>query len=81
MHLMTIEVCSNRQEADARKEILKAGSPGANWQTRIVDNISGVIPFLVTDLAQDPTPQAPVFSPATGAPAAPATILIIWTED
>ena len=81
MHFMTIEVCKNRAEAEARKEIVKAGAPDANWQSRIVDNLSAVMPFLVTDLGQDPEALPPVFTPATGNPPAPASVLIIWTED
>jgi len=81
MKLITIEICRNRQEAEARKEIVKAGAPKANWQSRIVDHVDGITPFLVPDLAADPTPLDPVYSPGVQAPPAPASMLVIWTED
>ena len=76
---MIIEVCNNRAEAEARKDIIKGTDPGANWNSRIIDNIDFVAPYLTPVLGNDPVPLPEIFTPETGAPAAPAAILIIWT--
>ena len=81
MHQLSIEICNSRQEANARKEIIRASNPGVNWMTRIVEDIGFVIPFLVSDIANDPNALPAVFTPATGSPTAPAVVLLIWTED
>lgn len=81
MAQLSIEICNNRQEADARKDIVKATNPGARWMSRIVENIDAVIPFLVPDISVDPTVLPPVFTPSTPKPSAPSVVLLIWTED
>jgi len=81
MAQLSIEICNSRQEADARKDIIKAINPGANWVSRIVENVDAVIPFLVADINRDPRVLPPIFTPDTGKPSAPAVVLLIWTED
>lgn len=81
MHQLSIEICNNRAEAAARKDIVRATNPTANWMTRIVENVDVVVPFLVPDIAADPTALPPLFSPATRKPSSPAVVLMIWTED
>lgn len=80
MRLVSIEICNNRTEANARKDIIKAGNPSANWMSRIIENVDSIVPFLVPDINQDPTPLPSVFKPGNAKPSAPATVLIIWTE-
>ena len=81
MSQLSIEICNDRQEAEARKAIITSSNPSANWKTRIIENINFVMPFLVPDLANDPLPLPPVFSPQTGSPSTPAVVLLIWTEN
>ncbi len=81
MHQLSIEVCNNRLEANARKEIIKSSTPDVNWMTRIIEDIGFVMPSLVPDLANEPHALTPVFTPETGLPSAPAVVLLIWTED
>lgn len=81
MPQLSIEICNNRAEANARKDIIKAANPAAKWMTRIVEKIDVVIPFLVPDIAADPVALDPVFTPNTPKPSAPAVVLLVWTED
>lgn len=81
MPLLSIEICNSRAEASARKEIIRSANPGANWMTRIVENIDAVVPFLVPDIAADPIALPPVFTPDTPKPSSPAVVLLVWTED
>ena len=82
MNQLSIEVCNNREEAEARKEIIRAANPGASWMSRVVENIDVVRTFLVPDIAADPNPvNPPVFTPETLRPNAPAVVLLIWTAD
>ena len=78
---LSIEICNNRQEANARKDIIRAANPGARWMSRIVENIDSVVPFLVPDIGRDPTVLPPVFTPATPRPSSPAVVLLMWAED
>jgi len=82
MKQLSIEICNNRVEAEARKLIVKSANPSANWQSRIIEKVGVVLGYLVPDIAKDPEPQIPpVFSPETRAPAAPCVVLLIWVED
>lgn len=81
MHQLSIEICNSREEAEARKEIIRAINPGANWMSRIIENIDAVIPFLVPDIGADPNVLPPLFTPSTPKPSSPAVVLLIWTED
>jgi hypothetical protein len=81
MHQLSIEICNSREEAQARDEIIRAASPGANWVTRIVENIDAAIPFLVPDIGTDPIVLPPLFTPSTPKLSSPAVVLLVWTED
>ncbi len=81
MSQLSIEICSNVAEANARKNIIQSANPGANWVSRVIENIDFVMPFLVPNLANNPMPLPPVFSPQTGSPSTPAVVLLIWTEN
>jgi len=81
MTQLSIEICNNLAEALARKDIIRSANPAANWVSRIIENVDVVMSFLVTDIAEDPTPQLPpTFSPETPNPRAPCVVLLIWTE-
>lgn len=79
MNQLTIEICNNRVEADARKKILKKLIPGL--KSRIVENIDFVSSFLVPNIENEPDELPDVFTPATGSPSSPAVVLLVWTED
>lgn len=82
MKQLSIEICGNLAEANARKAIVKSANPGANWASRVIENVDVVSSSLVLDISKDPVPQLPpVFSPATPAPKAPCVVLLIWVED
>lgn len=81
MNSLNIYVCSDSNDAEDLKEIIKNADPGTDYKTRIVDNISFGRPHLVPDIANDPQGLALFFTPATGSPPAPAAFLIVWTEN
>lgn len=80
-HIISIDICNNVAEAIERKGVIKAANPGANWVTRIVENIDAVLPYLVPDIASDPIALPPVFTPGPAKPSAPAVVLLAWTVD
>lgn len=78
---LLIEICNNRIEANARKEIIKAVNPGANWMTRIIDNVTVVTASIVENIDADPVALPPLFTPDSTGVSSPAVALLIWTED
>ena len=80
MRDIVVELCHDRAVAEARKQQIKNLAPGANWKSRIIEDVATAALFVTQGVSPGANTQLKWQAEASELGASRGVVLVMWAE-
>lgn len=80
MRDIMVELCGDRTVAETRKQQIKGLAPGANWKSRIIEDVATAALFVTQGASPGSATQLKGQAEASELSRSAGVVLIMWAE-